>query len=169
MFLEIFCVDVRILATILLLGKVGFVANDTLTPLKLLDHGFPKESLSVAFFIDFILQTVLGWFFGSGWSGSPHHQEHPLRPWQQAALFKTLISAGGMWLVSAFPKDGQISSSYFLLVMIHTIVSSFCSTIMLLSMVRQTSSTVFFHRPSSRIASSPPSVIQPSVVATCPS
>ena len=40
--------DMRQLIFVLLIAKIGFMANDSVTALKLLDKGFHKEDLALA-------------------------------------------------------------------------------------------------------------------------
>jgi hypothetical protein len=59
----------------LAIGKLGFIVNEVLTPLKLVELGFPKESLALAILIDFGIQICLSFFAVKLASGS-----HPLKP-----------------------------------------------------------------------------------------
>lgn len=45
-----------------LLAKIGFMANDSITSLKLLEKGLLKEDMAVAVLIDFPFQMIGGWF-----------------------------------------------------------------------------------------------------------
>ena len=125
--------NVRMLSGVLLVGRLGFLAGDALTPLKLLDRGFPKENLAAIVLIDFTLQLVLSWALAATcWSS----QARPLRPWQVACLAKTALALLGTWMVSQCPL-GEPSTGYQVLVLVHTVGSSLASTIMLVTMVSQ--------------------------------
>ncbi len=121
--------SVKTLLMILLLGKIGYMAGETLMPLKLLDKGFPKETLSITMLVDFAVQICLSWL-AINWAA----REHPLRSWQLGCLCRILMSLFGIWIVAAFPVDGEISTNYVLLVQLHTVVTSFASTIMHVSL-----------------------------------
>lgn len=121
--------NVRLLSTALVIGKLGFMVGDTLTPLKLIDKGFHKEDLAAIVFVDFIVQLVLSWV-ALGWFS----QERPLRPWQAGCFFKTIMALLGMWIVGRFPADGEVTTGYFWLVLVHSILSSFASIMMLVTL-----------------------------------
>ncbi|CAG8490301.1 1110_t:CDS:2, partial [Acaulospora colombiana] len=52
----------RKLITVLLVAKIGFIANEAVTGLKLLEKGFSKEDLALAVLIDFPIQIVVGYY-----------------------------------------------------------------------------------------------------------
>lgn len=118
---------VHSLAAALLLGKLAFMPGETLIPLKLLDLGFPKESLAVIALADFSCQLLLSWLIVRGMMMG---RERPLLPWQIGAVIKTVMAMVGMWMIAAFPVDGKISPSYFTLVLAHTMLTSFATTVM---------------------------------------
>lgn len=117
------------LITALLIGKIGFIVGDTLIPLKLLDRGFHKESLAIIALVDFSCQLAFSWA-----AIRIINREHPLRPWQVGSYLKTLMSLAGMAIVASFPSDGEITSGYFWIVLLATVLSSFASTIMHVSL-----------------------------------
>lgn len=59
----------------LLICKLGFIANEAVTGLKLLEKGFSKEDLALSVLIDFPLQLFFG-YYAAKWSSGPR----PLRP-----------------------------------------------------------------------------------------
>lgn len=61
--------------TILLVAKIGFICNEGVTALKLLEKGFSKEDLALAALLDFPFQIVFG-YYAAKWSSGPK----PLRP-----------------------------------------------------------------------------------------
>jgi hypothetical protein len=60
---------------ILLTAKIGFVANDSVTNLKLIEKGFPKEDLAFTSFLDFPLQLIFGFYIAKVTTA-----ERPLKP-----------------------------------------------------------------------------------------
>jgi len=60
---------------VLLTAKIGFIANDAVTALKLLEKGFSKEDLALAVLIDFPFQIIFG-YYAVRWSSGPR----PLKP-----------------------------------------------------------------------------------------
>ncbi|KAF8973855.1 acetyl-coenzyme A transporter 1-domain-containing protein [Flammula alnicola] len=114
---------VQLLIIVHLFAKVGFAANDAATGLKLVEKGFKREDLALVVLIDFPFQIMGGWL-AAKWSRG----DRPLRPWIHAfwprlgfALIATLI-------VYWFPKP-PISTAFFMLLIVHTVLSSFASTV----------------------------------------
>ncbi|KAF9199960.1 hypothetical protein BGZ49_009833, partial [Haplosporangium sp. Z 27] len=60
---------------VLLTSKIGFIANDAVTALKLLEKGFSKEDLALAVLIDFPFQIIFG-YYAVRWSSGAR----PLKP-----------------------------------------------------------------------------------------
>jgi hypothetical protein len=60
---------------VLLICKIGFIANEAVTGLKLLELGFNKEYLAMAVLIDFPFQLLFG-FYAAKWSSG----DRPLKP-----------------------------------------------------------------------------------------
>jgi PAT family acetyl-CoA transporter-like MFS transporter 1 len=60
---------------VLLTAKIGFIANDAVTALKLLEKGFSKEDLALAVLIDFPFQIIFG-YYAVRWSNGAR----PLKP-----------------------------------------------------------------------------------------
>jgi len=60
---------------VLLVAKIGFIANESVTGLKLLEKGFSKEDLALAVLIDFPFQLLVG-YYAAKWSNGPE----PLKP-----------------------------------------------------------------------------------------
>lgn len=111
------------LLVLLLIAKVGFIANESVTGLKLLEMGFSKEDLALSVLVDFPLQLVFGYYAAKWSSGS-----RPLRPWLYAFYGRLFFAALGMYVVYIFPKTG-VTSSYFILVLVLNVMSSFMSTV----------------------------------------
>ncbi len=67
--------DMRQFMMMLLVAKIGFIANEAVTGLKLLEKGFSKEDLALSVLVDFPLQLFFG-YYAAKWSSGPR----PLLP-----------------------------------------------------------------------------------------
>ncbi|KAF8981850.1 hypothetical protein BGZ46_002196 [Entomortierella lignicola] len=114
---------------VLLTAKIGFIANSAVTALKLLEKGFSKEDLALAVLIDFPFQIIFG-YYAVRWSSGPR----PLKPWLWAFCAHLVCCVVAMLIVSSFPKDGVVTSTYFYLVLATTVTTSFTSTVAFVSM-----------------------------------
>ncbi|KAI8929994.1 acetyl-coenzyme A transporter 1-domain-containing protein [Entophlyctis helioformis] len=108
---------------VLLLAKIGFIANEAVTGLKLLELGLSKEDLALAVLLDFPLEIIFGYYAAKWSSGS-----RPLRPWLYAFYGRLAAAAFGMFVVYSFPSGG-VTTSYFAIVMVATVFSSFMGTL----------------------------------------
>jgi hypothetical protein len=70
-----FPTDMKSFVAILLVAKIGFICNEGVTALKLLEKGFSKEDLALAALLDFPFQIFFG-YYAAKWSSGPK----PLRP-----------------------------------------------------------------------------------------
>lgn len=113
---------------ILLVHKFGYMANEILTPLKLIEKGFRKEDLAIIALLDFPIQILFGWLTIKWSKGS-----RPMLPWLYATYIRIIMTGAGMIVVANFPSDGQISWGYFLIVLAITMVTSLMSTMMFVS------------------------------------
>ena len=111
----------------LLICKIGFITNESVTGLKLLEKGFSKEDLALSVLIDFPLQLIFG-YYAAKWSSGPR----PLRPWLYAFYGRLLFAIIGMAVVYYVPN--KVTTEYFVLVMVSTVLSSFMSTIQFVGM-----------------------------------
>ncbi|KAI0244199.1 hypothetical protein L0F63_007248 [Massospora cicadina] len=114
---------IRSLVGVLLVCKVGFICNEAVTSLKLLDRGFKKEDLALIALIDFPFQIVFG-FYAAKWSIGPR----PLKPWLYAIFGRLFFSLVGSLVVMAYPAGG-VNLPYFLLVIVVGVLTSFTSTV----------------------------------------
>ncbi|KAF9103606.1 hypothetical protein BGX27_010500 [Mortierella sp. AM989] len=114
---------------VLLTAKIGFIANSAVTALKLLEKGFSKEDLALAVLIDFPFQIIFG-YYAVRWSSGPR----PLKPWLWAFCAHLVCCVVAMLIVSSFPQDGVVTSTYFYLVLATTVATSFTSTVAFVSM-----------------------------------
>jgi preprotein translocase subunit Sss1 len=106
--------------SVLLIAKIGFIANESVTGLKLMELGFNKEYLALSVLIDFPLQMVFG-YYAAKWSSG----NRPLFPWTIGYFGRLFSALAGMTVVYNFPASGEISNTYFFIVMSVTILSSF--------------------------------------------
>ncbi|CAG61480.1 uncharacterized protein GVI51_K06655 [Nakaseomyces glabratus] len=143
--------SVRTLATIHMVSKFAFQCNEAATNLKLLEKGFKREDLAVTVLIDFPFEIIFGYYVVK-WSSANeqkrklnlsrgnHHKTNRivkflvgdgglLTPWLWGFLGRLTAAMFGNYIVSMFPKDGQISTGYFLLVIIQHLLGSFMSTV----------------------------------------
>ncbi|KAK3817183.1 MAG: acetyl-coenzyme A transporter 1-domain-containing protein [Linnemannia gamsii] len=114
---------------VLLMAKVGFVANSAVTALKLLEKGFSKEDLALAVLIDFPFQIIFG-YYAVRWSSGTR----PLKPWLWAFCAHLVCCIVAMLIVRGFPQDGVVTPAYFYMVLATTVTTSFTSTVAFVSM-----------------------------------
>ena len=113
--------DVQLLIIMHLFAKVGFAANDAATGLKLVEKGFKREDLAIVVLIDFPFQIIGGWL-AAKWSRG----DRPLRPWIYAFWPRLIFALIAALIVYWFPKP-PISKGFFVILIVHTILSSFAS------------------------------------------
>ncbi|KAK7039310.1 acetyl-coenzyme A transporter 1-domain-containing protein [Favolaschia claudopus] len=128
---------IQALAFMFIFGKIGFAANDAATSLKMVEKGLQREDLAVAVLINFPFQIVAGWLVGSRWSRG----EYPLRPWLYTFWPRIGFALTAMLIVYWFPSP-PVSAGFFVFLVIHTILTSFTSTIQFVG------SSAFFTRIS---------------------
>lgn len=58
-----------------MVAKIGFICNEAVTGLKLLELGFNKEDLALTVLIDFPFEILFG-YYAAKWSSGPK----PLKP-----------------------------------------------------------------------------------------
>ena len=116
---------VQQLIIIHMICKLGFQAFDAVHGLKLVEHGLGKEDLAFAVLIDFPFQIVFG-YLAASWSKG----NHALEPWLKAFVFRLLFAAASMGILAGMPTPpNSISSSYFMLIIASTVLSSFAGTV----------------------------------------
>ncbi|KDR85273.1 hypothetical protein GALMADRAFT_52530 [Galerina marginata CBS 339.88] len=114
---------VQLLIVVHLFAKIGFAANDAATGLKLVEKGFKREDLALVVLIDFPFQIMGGWL-AAKWSRG----DRPLRPWIYAFWPRLAFGLIAAMIVYWFPK-APISMGFFVLLILHTVLSSFASTV----------------------------------------
>ncbi|KAF9056449.1 acetyl-coenzyme A transporter 1-domain-containing protein [Panaeolus papilionaceus] len=114
---------IQLLIVVHLFAKIGFAANDAATGLKLVEKGFKREDLAAVVLIDFPFQIMGGWL-AAKWSRG----DRPLRPWIYAFWPRLAFAVMAGLLVYYFPKP-PLGTGFFLLLVLHTVLSSFSSTV----------------------------------------
>ncbi|KNZ78133.1 hypothetical protein J132_01658 [Termitomyces sp. J132] len=114
---------VQILVGIHLVAKIGFAVNEAVTSLKMVEKGFKREDLALVVLVDFPFQILGGWF-AAKWSRG----DKPLRPWLIAFIPRLLLTLIATLIVLWFPTP-PISIGFFLFLIVHTVISSFASTV----------------------------------------
>lgn len=117
--------DMRTLIVVLLTCKLGFVVADAVTPIKLVEKGFRKDNMAVVVTIAFPFEFLFALMAGKWARG-----EQPLNPWKLGFLIRTCIAIFGMVVVYFFPDSGNITFSYYLLVLGVFLLYSLCSNFM---------------------------------------
>ncbi|KAJ1567152.1 hypothetical protein HK096_010802 [Nowakowskiella sp. JEL0078] len=86
---------------ILLIAKIGFVANEAVTGLKLLEFGYHKEDLALGVLIDFPFQILFG-YYAAKWSNG----KNPLNPWLYGFYGRLTAAVFGLFLVYTISITG---------------------------------------------------------------
>lgn len=136
--------SVKSLILIHFISKFAFQCNEGATNLKLLEKGFKREDLAISVLIDFPFEIIFGYYVAK-WSSDSSYNSHKsgekswsrklmgdsgvLTPWLWGFLGRLVAALMGNYVVSRFPEDGQISSVYFLLVILQHLLGSFMSTV----------------------------------------
>lgn len=112
---------------ILLIGKLGFVTNDAVTNLKLLDKGFGQANLALVVLIDFPFEIGLGYYAGQ-WST----KYTPLRLWCWAFVARLVAGLFAQFTVMIYPTlpTEAVPSWFLLTVIISHVYTTFTGTIM---------------------------------------
>lgn len=114
-------IDIQSLIIMHIFGKIGFVANEAVTSLKMVEKGLGREDLAIAVLIDFPFQIVGGWL-AARWSKG----DKPLRPWIWAFWPRLGFGLIATMIVYYFPAP-PISIGFFSFVVMHTVLASFSS------------------------------------------
>lgn len=110
-----------------LVGKLGFVTNDAVTNLKLLDKGFGQANMALVVLIDFPFELGLGYYAGK-WST----EYTPLRLWCWAYVARLLAAVFAQITIMIYPAavDEAVPLWYMLVVIAEHIYSTFMNTVM---------------------------------------
>lgn len=110
-----------------LVAKLGFITNEAVTNLKLLDKGFGQANLALVVLIDFPFEISLGYYAGQ-WST----KYTPLRLWCWAFVARLAAAIFAQFTVMLYPTlPGEAVPFWYLLtVIVSHVYSTFMSTIM---------------------------------------
>lgn len=111
-----------------LISKIGFLVNESATNLKLLEKGFAREDLAITVLIDFPFEIIFGYYVAK-WSTG----KNSLTPWLYAYLGRLTAAMLAQGVIYMFPSSGEVTTGYFILVIIHHLLGSFMSTIQFVS------------------------------------
>lgn len=116
--------NVHVLIIVMLISKLGFVTNDDVFRLKLLDKGFGQANVALVVLIDFPFEISLGYYAGK-WST----EYTPLRLWCWAFAARLLAAVIAQAIVMIYPSN-PVPLWYMAVVILGNIYSTFMSTIM---------------------------------------
>jgi MFS transporter, PAT family, solute carrier family 33 (acetyl-CoA transportor), member 1 len=116
--------NIHILIIIMLIGKLGFVTNDAVTNLKLLDKGFGQANLALVVLIDFPFEISLGYYAGK-WSA----EYTPLKVWCWAFGARLLAAVFAQITIMIYPTN-PVPTWYMIVVVCEHIYSTFMNTVM---------------------------------------
>jgi MFS transporter, PAT family, solute carrier family 33 (acetyl-CoA transportor), member 1 len=116
--------NIHSLIIVMLIAKLGFVTNDSVTNLKLLDKGFGQANLALVVLIDFPFEIGLGYYAGK-WSA----EYTPLRVWCWAFAARLLAAVFAQITVMIYPSN-PVPSWYMAVVILAHIYSTFSNTVM---------------------------------------
>ncbi|OCF73566.1 hypothetical protein I204_05409 [Kwoniella mangroviensis CBS 8886] len=108
-----------------LVCKIGFMVNDSVTGLKLLEKGLSKEDLAIAVLLDFPAQMAVGWLAAKWSRPTPASAS---TTWLYAFWARLAMAAISTLVVKGFPNE-KIGNGYFGLVIATTLLSSLTSTV----------------------------------------
>ncbi|CCA70174.1 related to putative acetyl-coenzyme A transporter [Serendipita indica DSM 11827] len=106
-----------------LFAKITWQAHDSITSLKLVEKGLPKEDLAAAVLVDFPFQLIAGWLAGR-WSRG----NKPLRPWLYAYWARAGFVIVAMIIVATFP-GAPLGWSWFIMFVSVLVLNGFAGTI----------------------------------------
>ena len=120
--------NMKSLILVLLTCKLGFITNDSVTALKLMDYGYKEEELGLTLMINFPLQLIFG-YYAARWSTG----REPLKPWIYAFFARLTMAGVALFLVSWTERYGP-SSGGLVLIIGSSILGAFTGTIQFVSM-----------------------------------
>ncbi|KAL6240767.1 hypothetical protein RBB50_012331 [Rhinocladiella similis] len=110
-----------------LVGKLGFVTNDAVTNLKLLDKGFGQANMALVVLIDFPFELGLGYYAGK-WST----EYTPLKLWCWAYVARLIAAVFAQFTIMIYPSavNEAVPLWYMLVVITEHVYSTFMNTVM---------------------------------------
>lgn len=116
--------NIHALIIVMLISKLGFVTNESVTSLKLLDKGFGQANLALVVLIDFPFEISLGYYAGK-WSA----EYTPLRLWCWAFAARLLAAVFAQMTIMIYPSN-PVPTWYMIVVILMNIYSTFMNTVM---------------------------------------
>ena len=116
--------NIHTLIIVMLISKLGFVTNESVTNLKLLDKGFGQANLALVVLIDFPFEISLGYYAGK-WSA----EYTPLRLWCWAFAARLLAAIFAQITIMTYPSN-PVPAWYMVVVILMNIYSTFMNTVM---------------------------------------
>ncbi|KAJ1901777.1 hypothetical protein LPJ66_000506 [Kickxella alabastrina] len=113
----------KLFIAVLFFAKIGFIPNDAITKLKLIEHGLHKEDMALAVLIDFPVQIFFG-YYAARWSQG----DSKMKPWRVAFILRLICSVLSMATVHYFPQSG-LTNWYFCIVIITKVAGSMAGTV----------------------------------------
>lgn len=109
-----------------LISKIGFVTNDAVTNLKLIDKHFGQANLALVILIDFPFEISLGYYAGK-WST----EYTPLRVWCWAFVARLAAAIFAQGTIMFYPEGVDGPPTWFMLIVIvEHVYSTFMNTVM---------------------------------------
>jgi MFS transporter, PAT family, solute carrier family 33 (acetyl-CoA transportor), member 1 len=116
--------NIHALIIVMLISKLGFVTNESVTNLKLLDKGFGQANLALVVLIDFPFEISLGYYAGK-WSA----EYTPLKLWCWAFAARLLAAIFAQITIMIYPSN-PVPAWYMVVVILMNIYSTFMNTVM---------------------------------------
>jgi PAT family acetyl-CoA transporter-like MFS transporter 1 len=118
--------NIQTIIIIHLIAKLGFITNDAVTNLKLLDKGFGQANMALVVLIDFPFEISLGYYAGK-WST----EYTPLRLWCWAFVARLAAAVFAQITIMIYPTGATSMPLWYMLVVIaEHIYSTFMNTVM---------------------------------------
>lgn len=118
--------NIQTIIVIHLIAKLGFITNDAVTNLKLLDKGFGQANMALVVLIDFPFEISLGYYAGK-WST----EYTPLRLWCWAFVARLAAAVFAQITIMIYPTGATSMPLWYMLVVIaEHIYSTFMNTVM---------------------------------------
>ncbi|XP_011501252.1 PREDICTED: acetyl-coenzyme A transporter 1 [Ceratosolen solmsi marchali] len=132
--------NIKQMILILLTAKIGFAASDTVTGLKMVEAGIPKEKFALMAVPMIPLQIILPVFISKYTVGS-----QPMNIYLKAIPYRLLfglVAAFLVWITPYFIRNGEVPVYYFILLVILYFLHQICASCMFVA------SMAFFARIS---------------------
>lgn len=116
--------NIQTIVVIHCIAKIGFMANESVASLKLLEKGFKQEDLALTALVDFPVEIVLG-YYSAQWCD----KIGAIPLWCHAFIGR-LIAAGLAQLVVFMYPSGGLTNGYLWVIITEHVFSTFMGTVM---------------------------------------